>query len=110
MDSKKQTVIENPITGVERLEALRFHVMSRSQPLPWLVDLREFNFNGQCNCPNFAKRKVTAARQWAMGLGDEPGTNTQCWHIKRAKEWLYYELVHQLADALQDRETDRKEW
>ena len=41
-----------PIHG----EPTRFFVASRTRQEPWLVDLEEFGWNGQCGCEGFDMR------------------------------------------------------
>jgi len=69
-------------------EPLRYYVMSRSGEVRHLVDLGEWNGNGQCNCGNFAFRLAPMLKQ-----GVEHGTATECWHIQQAKRHFCKRMI-----------------
>lgn len=70
---------------VTHVEALRFHVESRGKKTAevYLVDLQEFDGNGQCGCENFQFRLNPK-----LDRGDLISADTRCHHIKAARDWF----------------------
>ena len=83
-----------PIDG----EPLRFHVRSRSEPFPHLVDLGEYCGNGQCSCIDFEMR-----RKPLLERGAYPADWLECWHIRQAKRALVRLTIRRVVEAMKIR-------
>lgn len=70
---------------------------SRSEPTPHRINLCDYNFNGACDCAHF---KFNCEPKLCRGW--DPALSLQCWHIKRAVLFIWFEFGPKLAQALGD--------
>jgi hypothetical protein len=78
------TAIIGPIVEEIPGEPLRFLVHSRTAELKqYLVDLEEFDFNGQCGCDNFEYRF-----QPMLKKGAPASDQLRCWHIRQSRQFF----------------------
>lgn len=88
--------IEMPDVSPIKGEPLRFFVASRSDAnARHLVDLDEFDGNGQCDCWPFSKMRKLLERHGAF-----PAENLQCWHIKRVLLYQGRQRVYEIMEIV----------
>lgn len=57
------------------------------------VDLRSYNWNGECDCRHFKRKALPWLRQGAI-----PAPNLQCWHLEHARFHAFAALGKGVAD------------
>lgn len=75
-------------------EPLRFMVASESGEPPYLVDLGEYNGNGQCACKHFEMRM-----QPDLERGAAPDEKLECKHIKKAVRAFRFRMIEAINQA-----------
>jgi hypothetical protein len=77
-------------------EWFRVHVKSRSSNREHLVDLEEFDWNGQCDCEHFIYNCGPK-----LMIGVKPSAKLRCWHIRAARDWWFEKMAPRMKTALE---------
>lgn len=87
---------ERKVTPVEG-ELLQFDVESDSNPhFPWRVDLREFEYQGGCDCMDFRVRVKPLMRDRTPAPGKQYGfvpEQKRCPHVRSALRYFLREWI-----------------
>jgi hypothetical protein len=87
-----------PVPQVEPIEGemFRFHALSISKPnFPHLVDLENYQWNGECDCEAFGFRH---APKLSRGAG--PSDGKRCSHIKACRSYFLDQILPKIADSI----------
>ncbi len=77
---------------ITHLEAFRFLVSSKTNSQrEYLVDLEEWNGNGECSCPHFQFRIKPR-----LAKGEQPEDWSICYHIARAHRSIVTDSVQKV--------------